>query len=65
MNKDSAVNLYNRRAKSITNGGMVPGGAAPSSGQAVMLNDTSEKNLKAGDNNEVVFVGGVTPTNAD
>ena len=65
MNKDSAVNLYNRRAKSITNqGGMIPG-AAPSSGAGVMLNDTSEKNLNADGNNEVVFVGGVTPKNAD
>ena len=64
MNKDSAVNLYNRRAKSITNQAMIPG-AGPSSGAGVMLNDTSEKNLNPGDNNEVVFVGGVTPKNTD
>lgn len=50
---DSAVNLYNRRAQSINNG-QVPG-AAPSSGQGIMLNDTSDKNFKQ--SNEVVFVG--------
>ena len=65
INKESAVNLYNRRAKSITNQGLIPG-AAPSSGQGIMLNDASEKNLKPGTDNEVVFVGGgVTPKNAD
>jgi len=30
-------------------------GAAPSSGQGIMLNDTSDKNFKQ--SNEVVFVG--------
>mmetsp|Transcript_11290 Transcript_11290/g.15202 ORF Transcript_11290/g.15202 Transcript_11290/m.15202 type:complete len:116 (+) Transcript_11290:875-1222(+) len=37
VNQESAVNLYNRRAKSINNGGMPA--AAPSSGQGIMLND--------------------------
>ena len=47
------MNLYNRRAKSINQGG-VPA-AAPSSGQGIMLNDQSNTNLK--ENNEVVFSG--------
>ena len=64
MNQDSAVNLYNRRAKSIINNNLIPG-AGPSSGQGVMLNDTSEKYLKNNENNEVVFHGAAATTPTD
>ena len=61
VDRDQAMNLYNRRAKSIGFGNGNNGGpaAAPSSGQGIMFNDTSATQLKdqpTSQENEVVII---------
>jgi len=57
MNQESAVKLYNRRAKSIAgNGHGISPAAAPSSGQGLMFLDSSATQLKDVRENEVVVV---------
>ena len=58
MGRSDALNLYNRRSKSIVGGqGPMSPAAAPSgTGANFMINDTSATKLNA--ENEVVVVGG-------
>lgn len=57
MNQESAVKLYNRRAKSITgHGSAISPAAAPSSGQGLMFLDSSATQLKDIQENEVIVV---------